>query len=122
MLGSTPALNSPPPRLCAFRGEVPPLAAICSAAIAHAAQDSTQLFLSLLPKDLRTQVELLYRAVAWHHTGELVSVPDVVLLRENSRMTRVLSAEGEEVMLTTHYPLSGDPVRRRLDILAVCVC
>lgn len=80
-LASTPLMSAlePLPRLCAPRGSVRPPESICTAVIEHAARNGTQVLLSLLPLDLRIKVDRMHRIVAWHHAGELIIVPNVVI-------------------------------------------
>lgn len=51
------------------------VACTCAEALSQATQDSVQLFLALLPRDLRDQVDLLLqRAADWRHNGVLASI------------------------------------------------
>lgn len=62
------ALTDPPSE------KLPPYT--CADALCLAAQDigGVQLFLALLPPDLRAQVDLLLRAADWRHSGVLVPI------------------------------------------------
>lgn len=75
----------------------------------HAARDGTQVFLSLLPVDIRAEVDRLHRTVAWYHVGELISVPNMVVdARGLPNVARLISAEGNEVVVISERPPGGD--------------
>lgn len=103
----------PLPRLCAPRGSVRPPESICTAVIEHAARNGTKVLLSLLPLDLRIKVDRMHRIVAWHHAGELIIVPNVVIDdadRIPPDVFRFIS-EGEEVIAFSERVPGRDEVR-----------
>lgn len=85
--------NAPPPPVIAPVPHGPPM--LCSAAVQHAAADHTQLYLNLLPLELRTLVDTL---CSWRHLGLLrpVNLPPTI---GAYGLAHALDVGGEEVVV-----------------------
>lgn len=72
----------------------------CAVAIEHAARDNTQLYLALLPTDLRGQVNayLLWRGWHTHGVAKQVHMPEVTAFGVSSTPSYFVTDEGELLM------------------------
>lgn len=91
----------------------------CDEAIRHAAQDSTALYIALLPREIRDAIDSLLQSSAytWLHSGMLKRLELNDSPRGSDGLVRVVSAEGEQVLI---YGTSTAHRKARSTSLIIC--
>lgn len=80
----------------------------CAAVIKFAAQDNTLVYLSLLPQELREEVDRCVRSAGWLYSGvpKRLDLPESFVCYLMEPFVRTVSSEGEPVLVcggTDHY-------------------